>query len=489
MKYLIHILFIFLLAIPCFVLGQSQDDLWHAGGITKYEFVHENENSILAYGKLDAIYSRLQAIKHTGKGRVNIIHIGDSHLQADGITSVVRNGFQLFFGDAGRGLVFPYQLAATNAPHDIKSSSNATWKSNRLTSPNTPVKTGISGYGIHSAGKNAFVNLQLKDVEGKQDSFDRMVFFLCNDNVCYRLTDSNLATPVMVNTSRGSTGAVAVNTDNMLKGFELGKVNAPESTDYSFYGVSLEKKNNAGVLYHTIGVNGARYDQFLLNDLFWEQLKDLQGDLFIVSLGTNEAQNQFINEVAFIDACNGFVKKIHSIAPGAMVLLTTPAGSYFRNKKPNKSIQNVAAAINRYGEQNKVPTWDLFKITGGFASIPAWKKYDLISHDGVHYNNAGYQLQGSLLLNAFAAGYNNYTKGHPYKTEVKTAPKSSPVTKTSDIIVKADIPKKEAPKKPAISFQKVVPDAMPKPARADSAASETIGMPKRKSNIVVEYSD
>ncbi len=488
MRYFITILFTILFAVPALVLAQSQNDIWEPNSIAKYAFVHENENTIAAYGKLDAIYAKLQAIKHTGKGRVNIIHIGDSHLQADGITSVVRNGFQQFFGDAGRGLVFPYQLAATNAPHDIKSTSNTTWKSNRLTSPNTPVKTGISGYGIHSAGKNAFVNLQLKDIEGKQDSFDRMVFFLCNDSVCYRLSDSNLPTPIMVNTTRNNTGAVTVNSDLMLKGFELGKVNSPDFSDFSFYGVSLEKKNNSGVLYHTIGVNGARYDQFLINDLFWSQLKDLQGDLFIVSLGTNEAQNQFINEVAFIDACSDFVKKIHSIAPGAVVLLTTPAGSYFRNKKPNKSIQNVTAAINRYTEQNKIPAWDLFKITGGFTSIPAWKKYDLMSHDGVHYNNAGYQLQGALLLNAFTTGYNNYVKSHPYKAEVKV-PKSAPTLKTSDIIVKADIPKKEEPKKQAVSFQKVVPDARPKQNKTDSAATETIGPGKRKSNIVVEYSD
>ncbi len=488
MKYLKIVSFHILLLLPIIARAQAEGNIWEPAPFTTYSFIHGDANTIEAHNKLDSFYHKLQAIKATRKGKVSIVHIGDSHLQADGITSVVRNGFQQFFGDAGRGLVFPYQLAGSNAPHDVKSSSNVSWKSNRLTSPDKPITTGISGYGIHSAAKNAFVNLQLKETDGKQDSFNRLVFFLGNDSVSYMLGDSGLASPIPVVTHRHTVGAtVAVNTSFMLKGFELGKASAPEPCDFSFYGVSLERKDNAGVLYHTIGVNGARYSQFLQSGLFWEQLKALEGDLFIVSLGTNEAQNQFVNEQEFIAICDSFVKRVEAIAPKAAVIITTPAGSYYKIKKPNKSIQTVSAAINKYCSKSGNPCWDLFKISSGFEGTAAWKKYNLISHDGVHYNNLGYQLQGSLLLGAFASGYNNYIKSHPYKAPAKVvAP-----PRTSDIIVKPDIVKKEQEKKMVAPAPpaKPAPEARPEPKKAEPQNTEVVGPQKRKSNIVVEYSD
>ncbi len=43
----------------------------------------------------------------------------------------------------------------------------------------------------------------------------------------------------------------------------------------SFYGVSL-KKDQRGIIYHSIGVNGARYDQFNIDSLFCEQGKSAE---------------------------------------------------------------------------------------------------------------------------------------------------------------------------------------------------------------------
>ena len=424
-----HILLLFFcLLFSGYARGQADSNKWLPAPAPHFSFIRYDDNVITKHSRLDSFFYKLAVLKHTHSGTVNIIHIGDSHLQADGITSVVRNGLQDFFGDAGRGLVFPYQLANSNAPRDIASSSNVTWKNNRLTSPDKPVKTGLAGYGIQASGRNAVLRLKLKETDGKQARFNRMVFFLCNDSVCYRITDSNIFSAVSFNTGSSQLSAAkVVNSDSFLTGFELSKVAPDADADHSFYGVSLEKRDVPGVLYHTIGVNGARFDQFLQSDLFWSQLRALQGDLFIVSLGTNEAQNQFINEQALIAVCDSFVRKVHTIAPHAMVLFTTPAGSYFREKKPNKSIHSVSEAIRKFCETRDVPCWDLFHITGGLAATPFWKKFGLISHDLVHYNNAGYQLQGALLLNAMAKEYNSYEKLHPFRALRKPDPKAKVV--------------------------------------------------------------
>ena len=61
-----------------------------------------------------------------------------------------------------------------------------------------------------------------------------------------------------------------------------------EAPLYALNGVVLES-NNPGIIYHNIGVNGAKYSDYNKYPLFFDQLKALQPDLIIVSLGTNES--------------------------------------------------------------------------------------------------------------------------------------------------------------------------------------------------------
>ena len=489
------LLFLFLV-LPIVTYSQTDSNNWMPEPAPQYSFVKYYDNVFNKPGVLDPFFSKLSVLRHTGKGKVTIVHIGDSHIQADGPTSVVRCGFQDFFGNAGRGLVFPYQLANSNAPHDIKSISNTTWKSNRLTSSGRPVPTGVCGYGILSSAKNATVNMRLIEADGRQDSFNRMVFFLSGDSINYTITDSGLAAPLHLQSIAGGRyPSLVVNSNTPLKGFSLQKANN-EAGDYIFYGVSLERKDKAGVLYHTIGVNGASYGQYLQSKLFWEQVKALQGDLFIISLGTNEAQNQYINEQAFTAVCDSFVKLIHLIAPAAEVLITTPGGSYLKAKKPNAAISKIAACLKGYGDEKHIAVWDLFEICGGMAGIPSWKKQELMSHDLVHYNNAGYRLQGALLLNAFAGEYNLYDKMHPYMAPIVAAPKSQPLP------VKNEIVKIDALKvKPVPPTPKAPPAAMPPPKMP--LASQPVSVPQQepqpqqqpqqqpqhKGNIIVKYGE
>ena len=485
MKYFLCVLF-WLLQLQVF--GQARDSsIWTPPTPDHYAFIHYNENAISQAGRLDSVFRKLVRIHAIHKGTLNIIHIGDSHLQADGITSVLRNGFQAYFGDAGRGLVFPYQLAGTNAPHDVHASSNVSWKSGRLTNTEPTVNTGICGYGIQCNQKRAYVRLSLSDPDNKQSYFNRMVFFLGNETAIYKLTDTNIAEPATLNTIVGKdTPSVVYNSDSLLTGFELTRMETTSQRDFSFYGVSLERRGAPGVLYHTIGVNGARYDQFAANDLIWSQLSALHGDLFIVSLGTNEAQNQHVNELGIMAACDEVVRRIHTIAPRAIVLITTPAGSYYKMKRPNASMQNVADAFVRYCQDKRLPCWDLYKISGGRKGTMDWNNRDLISNDLVHYNQQGYRVQGQLLLDAFAKAYNTYEKAHPYKSEpigqpVVVVRKGQPIrkppahSKQSDVIPPANKPATETgTKATAVDSSVQLPPVTPKP---------------HKSNIKISYQE
>ena len=172
------------------------------------------------------------------------------------------------------------------------------------------------------------------------------------------------------------------------------------------YGVYLVNCN-PGIIYNTIGVNGAKYQHYSKAIYFSEQSRMLHPDLIILSMGTNEAYAiDFSQEDFYADILLLF-KKLKSENPNASFLLTTPACSY-RKKIPNPRLALAAKTIIRFAKENNLSYWDLQGVTGGDNSAYNWRKNHLLRPDGVHYQREGYELQGTLFYNAFLNSYRSY---------------------------------------------------------------------------------
>ncbi len=111
-----------------------------------YPFLRQELNQIEnEYASLRHFYELLYQLEVGLRRTVNIVHIGDSHLQADWFSGHVRMALHRRFGSAGRGLIFPYKLASTNSPTDIIVQSNIRWDSRRNVSNTGTLPIGISG--------------------------------------------------------------------------------------------------------------------------------------------------------------------------------------------------------------------------------------------------------------------------------------------------------------------------------------------------------
>lgn len=361
-------------------------------------------------GNLQLFYAKLAELKNTGSGVVNIVHIGDSHIQPDFVSSVVRNHLQDFFGNAGRGFVFPHTLAKSNGATDISASSNVSWQYNRLAHPEIPIECGIAGHVIKSNRALARINLSLKDNAGGPQYFNRLKFFIEKAVSTSWMFETSAGTmPVMLtNKSGDSIPYETVSLDKPVSGFSLTSFSSGEFQ--SFYGVSLEN-DDPGVRLHTIGVNGAKYEQYNNQPLFWQQLPALNADLVIVSLGTNEAQAGSLNETGFLAQVSLFIENIQTAFPGASILITTPQDSY-KGKRSNEVMRSLNYSLSGYCQQHNIALWDLYKVTNGYGSARNWFRRGLLNKDRVHFTVPGYTIQGKLLYNALALGYNDYIKGH-----------------------------------------------------------------------------
>lgn len=329
---------------------------------------------------------------------VRFVHLGDSHIQADMMTRVLRRGLQDRFGNAGRGIVFPYQLAGTNAPQDIQSFSSVTWRSVRLAKPVPPMMSGLSGYAVSSDSLVADLDIGVKAAQVNNATFDRIrVFAGGGEHVSLTMPPYDNQ-PVML-TQEEVSGSVAVDlageTDRVLI-----KSTSEGSAGFSFYGVSLEKKRVPGVIYHAIGVNGADYPDYNDADLFWRQIGFLEPDCYVISLGTNKAQNQKLKPELFAEQVRSMVRRLKKVSPEAVIVLTTPPPSYYRRLQSNPMLEKVAGLIVQVAADEDIVTWDLYHAVNGEAGALQWQRYDLFRPDRIHFNRRGYELQGEMLLHA-----------------------------------------------------------------------------------------
>jgi len=132
---------------------------------------------ILNDSALNHFFEKLYLLEKGEINLVNIVHIGNSHTQAGFLTGEIRNNLQHKFGNAGRGLIFPYKVANSNSPSDVFSFSNVNWDGFRNVHYRNKPNIGISGFLIETYDSNAILKIALNP-KGKLDyHFNKLKLF------------------------------------------------------------------------------------------------------------------------------------------------------------------------------------------------------------------------------------------------------------------------------------------------------------------------
>jgi len=378
-----------------------------------YTLVNPDENVIQNAGHLDDFFEKLIHLKSTGKGKVNILHIGDSHIQADFLTSVVRKDFQHEFGNAGRGLVVPLRVAGTNEPVNIRSSasSSTAWKSKRGIYVHQPLPIGIGGVTLNTVQPNARLTICMSDPVIDY-SFNTVTLFYQKDqhSFDFSIQDASGSEKAILTAYSGEPFA---NYSRVLLPAATNQITVqmlqptPEKKQATLFGLSLENGKD-GVLYHAVGVNGAKYVHYNAALHFAKQTQALQPDLIIISLGTNESMDYPYLEKTFDAQINKLVQALIAYNPQARFILATPPDSFRRKINYNPGIEAVRDHIVQYAVENGLAFWDMYKVNGGKYSASEWKMQGLLRPDGVHFSREGYAYQGSLLYEAIMKSYKQY---------------------------------------------------------------------------------
>ncbi|MDG1903694.1 MAG: hypothetical protein P8I37_04955 [Schleiferiaceae bacterium] len=236
----------------------------------KYPFLDTTKQSLQYFGSEDALESFFEKLDRTifeGEGKVNIVHMGGSHVQGGTLSHTMRMNLAQLAPELNveRGFFFPHRLANTNMPGNIYVKKIGTWEGCRNSIPRNNCPWGFSGIDAITRDKDAGFAVQSFSGPGEAYAFKELrVFEHYQSNtmvpICTPTPDSTY-----VDTAAGVRcwyfntliDSVAVSFDATQEG----------ESQYTLQGLQMVR-DEPGLIYHALGVNGAATKSFLRSENF-----------------------------------------------------------------------------------------------------------------------------------------------------------------------------------------------------------------------------
>jgi lysophospholipase L1-like esterase len=387
-----HILLLLLIFLP--FLSKSQEV-----EVESYKFMNQDEDTLTYYGnsKNDylRLYDKFRSMIISADRQINILHIGDSHLQADLFTGQARKDFQQMFQglEGGRGMITPY---LSSCPDSYKISFSSGWSSFNLLNTSESKNNGLWGTTAYTNRNEETIEINVNGRNPIKYDFNsfRVYHSDLTDDDDLMLTDVNVAYQKIYNKEKGFTEFKLADYVSEVK-LTISKQSRGTFYVYGFY----FDNGDAGVVYNVTGTNGVTAKSYLDADKVFSQMQTLPFDLVIISLGTNDTYEQG-GEDSFQKNLSSLVKNIKNTLPNVPILLTTPTECWWHKRKVNPRQEQTIDIINNVAKENSCGVLDLYNIMGGKNSANKMQSNRLMQKDRVHLTAKGYQIEGDLLYNA-----------------------------------------------------------------------------------------
>lgn len=349
---------------------------------------------------LRSLWLRLDTLVYQGRGSINIIHIGGSHVQAGMLTDAVRRELHAAVpGVAGGiGWLFPYALAGTNGPRSVGTTTYGTWTGQRCSVPQHRGPWGFSGIRAYT-GDSAGFTIYHKELPLRASGL--RLFFAQADS----LPQPQILGPV-ARTERRVDG-MDVWFSRPVDSLSVAWVPRKGRADtLSLEGLLFRPMDPNGLRYHAVGVNGAATHSFLKAEGFTRQLAELPPDLVVFGLGINDAHKARggFDTLAYERNYDSLVAWIRGVRPHAeFIWLTNNDALYQGSVNPHGAW--VQRCMYRLAARHDGAVFDFYALMGGSGSIRQWMAQSWARPDGIHLSQAGYEAHaqwfGQALLRAY----------------------------------------------------------------------------------------
>lgn len=363
----------------------------------------------------DVLYRRLDTLFLEGRGQVNVLHIGGSHVQAGYFPHRVRTDFAtLGHPTVGSiGLLFPFGALGTNAPYGYEVVCTGTWTGERCISREPLCPMGLSGAYALTRDTAATITVDLSflgtwpatslRVLGDGEDEGVRPILLCRGDTLEPLP------------SDGRTGY-------LFPLLSASWPTPPSACTISFRGIVqdslgfvlrglLPEGHTSGLTYTASGINGAAVPSWLRCSLLERELALVAPDLVVFGIGINDANvlPQAFDAEQFKENYRQLMRLIRRVSPQCCFLFVTNNDCWFnvrgRRRQFNTNTVRVQKAMDELARESGGAVFDVFALMGGQGASAAWVAAGLQRPDHIHFTREGYELLGDMLYNALVNDY------------------------------------------------------------------------------------
>ncbi len=390
--------------------------------ILKFEYPDNNPEA------LSSIFKALKGLSGSEK-LIRIMHYGDSQIEGDRMTSLIRNKLQNRFGGSGIGLVPASQLYDYRFSM-IQESSDSWYRYTVYGERDTTISH--SRYGA----LGSFCRFSPYETKGLAAdtsnysawiSFEKSKYSFSNTrefNQCrifYGYNSTPFIYEIYLNDVLTDADIVGpARKLNVLKWiFEEPqsaiKVKFRGSNSPDIYGIALD--NTYGVAIDNIAMRGCSGTVFTKIDmeLLQQMYKLLNVKLIILQFGGNVVPYIAENTKDYEKWFYSQLTRIRQVCPGVSIIVIGVADMSVKDKDKYVTYPNldkVRKALKNATFRGGAAYWDMYMAMGGKNSMPSWvfAEPPLASKDFVHFNPKGARIIAQMFYNSFIYEYNRFEK-------------------------------------------------------------------------------
>ena len=379
-------------------------------------YLKENPNRIYLpnddYTYFDPLFYQLEHANEEGK-TYRIMHYGDSQIEMDRITSVLRQKLQELFGGSGPNMIPAIQPVST---------ISVTQHANNLTRYmvyGDAARASHNRYGVMSQfgqvrgnGSISFTRTSHSQSFAKAKEISSVSVLLGKNSKGFTATlkCDTIASDAKVLPACDS---VSLITWTLPTNVKHGTINFKGNAD--IYAVLLD--GEAGVAIDNVALRGCSGTIFTrINENTLRQSFDLLNTrLIILQFGGNRMPgiSSPKNIPPYIAELEKQIQYMKRVAPKATFLFVGPADmgkSYGGKIGTWKNLPELNDSLRALALRNDMAYWDMFNVMGGEGSMAQWVRHKppMAGPDYVHFTIYGAQEIGSNLAKSFTTYYDFY---------------------------------------------------------------------------------
>ncbi|MBO6026782.1 MAG: hypothetical protein J6P73_06000 [Bacteroidales bacterium] len=367
------------------------------------------------YSYFDSLFYYLENAQKDQK-RYRVIHYGDSQIEMDRITSVLRERMQEIFGGSGPGMISAVKRISSIS---LTQSYSGNLTRFALVGDSTSRKASHNRYGVmtqfcQTSGQSTvnFSTTKNSQAYPKAKEISHVAMLIGNNSNGFKATlkaDNVQSEPKEYAENAGITLIEWELPGNISKG----SITMQGSAE--IYGVMLDGGYGVAVDNNALrGCSGTIFTR-INKSLMKKSLEALNVKMIILQFGGNRMPmiHGTKNVVGYANELDTQIKYFKEVAPQATILFIGPAdmGKSVNGKVTTwPGLPELNDSIKAMVLRNEVAYWDMFHVMGGEGSMAQYVKHKpaLGSPDHIHFTFLGAQEIGNDLAKSLIIYHDFY---------------------------------------------------------------------------------